>query len=447
MSGFSQGAKLIASCSLFATILFLTTLRTIRVYHVPVPKETIQFGLCDFHNAVYFPGLAFARGENPYSSDYAAKYPVNREMSPYAPMLLPFCSLMGILPLRMAEYIWYSINACLTLVLAAATLHTAGFRFNATRILLVASAILLSRVGQSNQTLGQFGLYFALFTLFAIQYARKSHVLSAVGIACATIKPTFGIPLVIMMLSGRRIQPVLFGVLIAVLGSGLSLSWIILHEPTDLLSSFAASKDAIVADDNVDPASAWMRTDLLSVVAHNLSIATDIKSELFSMLIILIPSCLALWKLRGIQQSGETRSLELAVICSAIPLCIYHLSYDLLVLFPAIGLAVGGRLFVTQKHSTVYQVAYTVFVIIPIMNYLASHSVMEKFHIVGVMREVAISLNALALLAANTVLWIAVRNYKPHAWNLQSELPSARTPSSKAFEPQLLTSADAKTSP
>jgi Glycosyltransferase family 87 len=404
----SEGTKLFASCLLFATILYLTTVRTIRVYHVPVPKETIQFGLCDFHNAVYFPGLAFARGENPYSSAYAAKYPVNREMSPYAPMLLPFCAVLGVLPLPIAEYIWYSTNVFLIFVLACALLHMAGTKINATRILLVASVILLSRVGQSNQILGQFGIYFCLFTLIAIRCARSATGLSALGVAFASIKPTFGIPLILLMLAGRKLQPVAIGVLIVALGSGLSLSWMLLNEPTHLMSSFASSQNALESDDDVDPASAWMRTDLLSVVARNLSLATDAKSELLAMLIILIPAFFAQWKLSGDRDTEETRSLEQSVVFLAIPMCIYHLSYDLLLLFPAVVLALSGRIFTTQKHAQWYRAVYIALLVIPLMNYFATHSVMERFHIQGALRELAISLTPLALLAANIMLWMAV---------------------------------------
>jgi hypothetical protein len=295
--------------------------------------------------------------------------------------------------------------------LAGVSLHIAGQRINAARILLIATAILLSRVGQSNQILGQLGIYFTLFTIIAIRFSRSSTGLSTVGVALASLKPTFGIPLVVLMLAGKKWRPAVFGILLTALGSGLSLSWILVHEPTDLLSSFANSQDAIVSDKDVDPASAWMRTDLLSVVARNFSIATDVQSELLAMFVILLPACIASWYLSSVRDSEETRALEQAVICSAIPLCIYHLSYDLLLLVPALALALGGRIFTTQTHALRYRAAYVALVAIPLMNYFASHSVMAWLNIEGVMREFAISLNAIALLGANCVLWLAVRNH------------------------------------
>lgn len=404
-------AKLVASILLFAAILCLTTLRTINVYHVPVAKETIRFGLCDFHNAVYFPGLAFARGENPYSSAYAAKYPVNREMSPYSPLLLPFASMMGILPLRLAEYVWYSTNVFLIFILSFALMYIAKIRINAHRMLLIASAILFSRVGQSNQILGQFGTYFCLFTLVAIRCARTNKHLSAIGLALASIKPTFGIPLILMMLVGKKFQPVALGVVIASLGAGLSLGWIVLHDPSNLLASFENSHDAIVADKDVDPDSAWMRTDLTSVAARHFSIAGDLKGELIGMLIILLPAFFALWKLTKCAPSVEMKSLELAVVVTIIPLCIYHLSYDLLVVLPAIALAVGGQMFTTQRNAMRYRIVYVALLTFPLFNYLAAYSVMERLHIDGLLRELAIVSNPLCILAANGVLWLAVSNH------------------------------------
>ena len=408
----SQRAKLIASSLLFAALLYLTTLRTINVYHVPVAKETICFGLCDFHNAVYFPGLAFARGENPYAAGYAAKYPVNREMSPYSPLLLPFASCLGVLPLRMAEYVWYSTNVLLIFILSAALLYIARITINPQRLLLVASLILLSRVGQSNQILGQFGIYFSLFTLVAVGYARTNRYLSALGLALASIKPTFGIPLILMMLLGKKVQPVVLGVLFAGLGAGMSLSWIVVHEPQQLLASFGNSQNAIVADKDVDPDSAWMRTDLTSVVVRNLALASDLKVELLGMLIILLPAFLALWKLSNSPSSSETSSLELATITTMIPLCIYHLSYDLLVVLPALALALSGRIFTTQKRPSLFRYAYIALLVFPLFNYIAAYSVMERLQIHGLLRELAIASNAIALLAANVVLWVAVYHHK-----------------------------------
>jgi Glycosyltransferase family 87 len=405
-------AKLIGTGLLFATVLYLTTVRTVNVYHVPVAKETIRFGLCDFHNAVYFPGLAFSRGENPYSATYAAKYPVNREMSPYSPLLLPFASLMGVLPLRMAEYLWYSTNIILMFALSVTLLHVTKMRIYAHRVLLVAALILFSRVGQSNQVLGQLGTYFCLFTFVAVWCAPTNKYLSATGLALASIKPTFGIPLILMMLAARKVQPVVLGLLLGGVGAGLSLGWIIANEPTELLASFENSQHAIVADKDVDPDSAWMRTDLVSVVARNFSIVSDLKFELVGMLFILIPAFAALWKLSSKQQTAESRSLELATVTTMIPLCIYHLSYDLLVVLPALALAISGRIFTTQKQPLMYRYAYSALLVFPLINYFAAYSVMEKLHIDGMLREMLIASNPLSLLAANVVLWIAVYNHK-----------------------------------
>ncbi|MDX1929559.1 MAG: glycosyltransferase family 87 protein [Pirellulaceae bacterium] len=337
---------------------------------------------------------------------------MNREMSPYSPLLLPFVAVMGLMPLRVAECIWYSANVLLIFILSAILLDIARVKINAHRLLVVASLILLSRVGQSNQILGQFGLYFCLFTWVAVHFADSNKVRSAIGLMFASIKPTFGIPLILMMLVNRKIQPVVLGVLFAGLGAGLALSWIMLHEPTRLLASFEDSGNANAADKDVDPDSAWMRTDLFSVFARRFSLGSDLKSELMGMMVILLPAFWALWKLTKAQPSDETRSLELATVTTMIPLCIYHLSYDMLVVLPALALACGGRLFATQHQPLWYRYAYIVLLSVPLFNYLAAYSVMEKLHIEGALRELAIMANPMALLAANFVIWLAVYNHQ-----------------------------------
>ncbi len=118
--------KAFAGVLLFALVVWATAIRTSRVYHEPQPGPPVAFGMCDFHNAVYLPGLAFRRGDNPYSAAYARAYPVNRELPPYSPLLLLPAALLSLLPLQQADITWFVLNLLLVLVLAVVIIRRLG---------------------------------------------------------------------------------------------------------------------------------------------------------------------------------------------------------------------------------------------------------------------------------------------------------------------------------
>src|SRR5690606_22371594 len=115
------------------------------------------------------------------------------------------------------------------------------------------------------------------------------------ALAVASLKPTFGIPLLLLMLCRRNFRAAGIGVLLGSAGALLAAAWIYLHDD-QLLHSFQASHDAIVADADVDPTSAWMRTDLLSVITRFSDKTTDGVLELAFMLLVLLPGGLSVWR-------------------------------------------------------------------------------------------------------------------------------------------------------
>ena len=235
--------KASAGILLFALIVWASATRTSRVYHVPQPGAPITFGMCDFHNAVYIPGLAFRRGDNPYSAAYARAYPVNRELPPYSPLLLPPAAVLSLLPLHQADVTWFVFNLLLVLALAAVIIR------HLDRPVSVASVFSLA------------AQFLPLGPATVIRYLANSPCawccrrwrrcvglirpwLSGVALAIASIKPTFGLPLGILLLFRRRWRAAFAGLLLSVLGAAAALGWLAMVSHEGLLASFQASHDA-----------------------------------------------------------------------------------------------------------------------------------------------------------------------------------------------------------
>jgi len=401
-------AVIVGAVSMVAFLLVVTAtlVRISRVYHVPVPKDTSRFGLCDFHNAVYFPGLAFSRGENPYSADYAAKYPVNREMSPYSPMLLPFCAVLGRMPLRIAEGVWVVLNLLACLAFAYLLLRIAGVRVTLARVLTTATLVLLTRAGHSNMVLGQFGFLFAIATILAVRCGHKRPTLAAIALAFATMKPTFGFPLVMLMFYQRRYRELAIGLCLAATGALISVGWIYAFQNTEVLASFQASHAAIVVDSDVDPESAWMRTDVLALLSKAIGYTPTAVHELLFMCLVLVPAGLLLRRLSFVTHDVGSRELESAIVFLAIPMCIYHLVYDALIVLPVVVALLCRRIPPWRDMSQPLRSVLLVLLVTLMINYLATWSIMSKLGIDGMARTAVVSINGAALFAANVLLWI-----------------------------------------
>ena len=429
-------------------ILAATAYRGAGVYHVP-GRETIQFGLCDFHNAVYFPGKAYARGENPYLADYAQRYPVNREMSPYSPLLLPFAALFGVLPLRVAEFAWCVLNVGMMLWLAIWVRNAMGWQPRWASVLGIAAVLSASRAGHSNLILGQLGAIFAVATCYALADAHERPWRSGIALAIACLKPTFGMPLIVLMLGRGQRRAVGVGIALSLVGALLSLAWIQGSDQATIAHSVQSSHDAIIVDADVDPTSAWMRTDLMSLLSRWGHVTPSGVAEVGFMLVVLTPAAILFlaksWRSRSVKipigppqvpppgqdrwlsQSQEPwpRLADALVVCLTL-LSIYHLAYDCLVLTPAIGACLfrqDGPGAVPLGAPRIVHRAIGVLLAIPTTNYLATWSIMERCGLQGILRDVVIGLNPLCLGVAAVLLCGAYAR-----WELIPQEPLGVTP-------------------
>ena len=412
----------VAAVLAFGLVVSATFYRTSRCYHVPVPKETVDFGLCDFHNAVYFPGLAYANRENPYLGYYAEKYPVNREMSPYSPLLLPFAALFGVLPLRPSEILWCVFNTLLILWLADWVRFAAGWRRSVTTVFGIGAVLAATRAGHSNLILGQFAALMSIATFYALYDAEHKPMRSAIALTVASIKPTFGLPLFFLLACRRKFRVVVLAGILSVCGAVGSFAWIQQTE-SGLQQSLTTSHDAIVVDADVDPTSAWMRTDFMSVLYRFASVTPSAAMEFGAMLILLAPVGMILWRRSGAapKQADDAASwpdLDDILTMSLIPLVIYHLAYDCLVVTPAIAalLAARGRL---ARVSLLTRWSLASLLVISTMNYLTTWSIMERLGVEGAARDLIITITPISLMLASIGLWWVAVGFgcrSPQVW-------------------------------
>ncbi len=389
----------------FALMVGLIARRAVRVYHEPGPAPD-GFGLIDFHNAIYFPGKAFAAGENPYSAEYAAKYPVNRALPPYSPLLLVLALPFGLLPIHVGDVSWFACNTMLTVVLAAVCLRMNRLPLTIATVFGLAAAILATRAGHSNLILGQVTLPMVLAVYLALAFADQSLWRSALGVALATIKPTFGLPLAGLMLCRGQWRPVVLGAILAVLATAPAVAWMSAGSGFSL-HSLQASRDAHVADSDVDPESAWMRVDTLNGLARLSPGWLANSSELVPLFIHVLVVGVFLWRFGAVRdETSAAMTVSAAIVCLTILVSVYHMIYDALIVVPFVVAGLMRYLPAWRAMPRWFSVGVALLLWAVLMNYVATYSILERLAITGVARDVCVSLNGLLLLAALLLLMI-----------------------------------------
>src|SRR5262249_21229497 len=166
--------------------------------------------LTDFDETTYYPIAAFLAGGNPYNAvTFLASYPVDSPFPLYLPMILLIHLPFGLLSVQMASTVYFILTLLLTFCVGFVSLTVNKLTVKITDVLLIGGLLLFSRPGHWNLLLGQVTLQFVLATYAALFYAKHRPILSGLGLALSTMKPSFGLPLAILMLIQGHVRPVL----------------------------------------------------------------------------------------------------------------------------------------------------------------------------------------------------------------------------------------------
>jgi hypothetical protein len=383
--------------------------RVAQFLHDPAVSVKAPQGLIDFHHVVYFPAVAFRDGVNPYSQEYADAYPVNRRYPPYSPGMFVVNCPFAFMPLEVANVVYYVANWVMIIALAASALALCRVSRTLVSVLGLTTLILLSRPGHINLLLGQFTLPIVLGAVWALQLARSRPWLAGVGLAIATLKPTFGVPLVWLMFCRRDFRAVFAGVSISGMLAIVGIAPFIARDGLQsVVDSFRASASLHEADPIVDPQTTWTRLDALALVAKAGSCTPPPSMEFGITAACLLAAGFAVWRTsRGPLAIGAD-SISALIIFAATLACIYHSTYDaLLLVVPWIGAAVG--LLRAQLPAALRAVTWLLLTI-PAVNYLSADEVMRRLSIEGPLWTALTAINSLCVLAVLLLaIYVALR--------------------------------------
>jgi hypothetical protein len=288
----------------------------------------------DFRDAVYYPVVALTDGVNPYDPDrYYFTYPVGQEFPLYSPVHLVVHAPLAALDLDDARATYFAVNLALMLVLAGVSLRLAGFRVRVDTTFALGALLLLSGPGKLDLRNGEPTLIIVLACYLALAARRSQPARAVTGIVVALAKPTFGIPLAIVMTCRRRVRDVLVGIAIAV-----AISLVVAVPLVDDAGGVGAFVDSLRDDLTVTSESAQsrigspLRIDGVNAVARATGLRPGSTVALLGGLALLALGAGAIARLARLEPGSDRTELAvtLAVLTVLVPL--FRVGYDLLML-------------------------------------------------------------------------------------------------------------------
>ena len=388
----------------FTCVVTVLSYRTVTKLNVPGSLDEQRWGLIDFRDQIYYPVVALLHGDNPYDPvTHARHYPVARILAPYSPLSLIVHAPFGLLPLGVAEAVYYLLVLLLTLLLARFILSLCGGVASTAAVFGVATLLLLSRPGHWNLVIGQFAVQSVLATYVALYYGHSRPAIAGLALAVATFKPTFGIPLAALMIARKDIRAALIGLVVAGVLTGIATA-LLVHAAGGLgafAHSIAAGLRAWSTDSAVDPVASPFRVDAAALVSRLLGRPLGVATNAAISIGVLAFAALCLRHLAGRPDTLTNRRFAASLGSLAILTSVYHLEYDgLLLALPITLLATTARWSPLPNTPGVLRWVLLGLLSVPAANYLASGNAIERLHLAAGWRLAVTSVNGLALVAA-----------------------------------------------
>ena len=385
---FQLGHRGIAFAAALMLLLGLaaTAARIVKQYQTPGPFDESRQGLCDFHNGIYFPTKALLVGESPYGPKYAAEYPVARQIPFFSPAILVLHAPFAVLPLQVAEVLYFLFSVGLIIAIASVCASTAGLPKRLDAILVIAAGLVFSRGGHITLFDGYFTLELVLATFLAIHWGGRKPVLAALALVVVSAKPTYILPLGFLMFARGNYKSLTLGAILSIAGAVGPILWLASHQGDgDILSGTKIVLEHIEEAQEIhrnmedeSPTFSWTRLDLLSVVAKWTGSVPGDLTHLIVMGGLLVPPMVLLFyrSRRGIDDG--VAGMTGAIIVTALLVSLYHQSYDALLMFaPAVGL-VAGILPAWRSLSPIKRLMLAGLMLVPAFNYLSTRMFLNR---------------------------------------------------------------------
>jgi hypothetical protein len=309
---------------------------------------------------------------------------------------------LTLLPFTPAAIVYFAVLVVLTIALCATVLHFAGIALTIARVAGLAAFVIFSRPGLVNLFSTQVTLQAVFATYLAFWHAATRPTLSAVSLAVATFKGTYGLPIALLMAARGDRRVVALGVVVAFLLTAPAVARIAVGVGgvAPFVESVRDTVSTRLTTTRKRPEHAPFRIDAVASVARTLGRTPTTPETLVIMAAILGPAAAALRRLRPYEDRAR-RLHATSIGAFAVVAAFYHQSYDgLALLLPLVVLLARPDLEPWRSHPG-WRWTTLALVAVPFVNFLATDSAGDRFG--NWVLLTASSVNGFAIVAALAV--------------------------------------------
>ncbi len=383
----------------FVAVAALVGMRTIRNLEIPGQPDLPRYGMQDFRDGFYYPMRAFLDGRNPYSpSTLARHYPTSSIFPLYSPITFTLHLPYGFMTIRTAELVHFLLSALWILGVAFLTLRLAELRPSVAAVFAIAAVVVASRPGHSTLYTGQCAAYLVFATYAALRYARSRPWIAALAFAVASLKPTFGVPLAIVLLAMGAGRAVALGSMIALALAALP-AWLVVQAAGGVRPFLRSIQENSEVWRNLPDASGATGVYSIDAIAFvdrlwNIPPAVEVIGTL--LLLGLGTYAVARTASRGALLLAE------CLACFTILISLHHQAYDAVLLaLPATAL-VSGRLLPSAHPALRW--GLLALLAVPAFNYLGTYQAIAALGLTGTGRLAVTSASGAATAVAFFIL-------------------------------------------
>lgn len=350
-------------------------------------RELGRNGLADFADVIYYPLQAVREGVNPYdcslepeldgSPRYRHRYPVHNLFPLYSPLLFLLYWPFAFADFTTSAVLYVIFNVALLLALSIVLWRCAGVPATIARVTTLTSVILATQAGRANFLGGETAIPLALASIGAVALAPQRPCLAGVALAITTFKPTFGLPLGILLLAAHHYRTVAIG---WGLGFAIGVAGLvfILANSGDLSRAktvLAENQQAVESIPDVDAQQSASRVDSAGALQRLWRWQHPI-SKILSSLIVLTTASIGLWQISKVRPSTpQSALLPMSIICIATVSSMYHLSYDAILLWAPIVLLLFAPVAFGPSTTTRWRWCAGGLLLVPMFNVLPTATI------------------------------------------------------------------------
>lgn len=369
-----------------------------------------QRGMSDFYT-IYAYSKAFSDGVNPYSESIMQRpeYVVPRAAAPFSPFIFLIDQPLTWISINSAMVVYFVFNWILLGALAWSCLRISRLNFDWALWIWIFGFLVFSRPGHISLFTGYFTIQLVLGTLTALHFSKTKPWLAAIGLAIASIKPTYAIPLCILMLCRRDFKAVFMGALLSSVIAIGCLAWLASHsDVATVITGIQSGQEAFHEDPTQLPINTWTRVDVAGMVAKVMQRAPGTIEYFATMIVLLIVPGIAIWKASSAESKfAGAGSLSALIVLLATLVTLYHHSYDCLLVSASIfGLLLNSKKMMPSMPRTA-SLSIGLLVLVPMLNYVSTQSIRDKagFDPLGLAWQSITMINGICL---TTALIVAV---------------------------------------